>query len=93
VQREIGDRLAKALLAGEIRDGDGVLVDAAVGFGETGFTDAAFGAGSDGVPSGLIVRRLEPGEIVDGIVVAGSADGSEGPGGSGGSDLSALPGW
>jgi ATP-dependent Clp protease ATP-binding subunit ClpB len=94
VQREIGDRLAKALLAGEIRDGDGVLVDAAAGFGETGFTDAAFGAGSDGVPSGLIVRRLEPGEVVDGIVVAGSADGSEGPGGAGGgSDLSALPGW
>ncbi|MCE0534292.1 ATP-dependent chaperone ClpB [Kineosporia rhizophila] len=29
VQREIGDKLAKALLAGEIHDGDGVLVDAA----------------------------------------------------------------
>ncbi|GAB3242203.1 ATP-dependent chaperone ClpB [Kineosporia babensis] len=31
VQREIGDKLAKALLAGEIHDGDGVLVDAAPG--------------------------------------------------------------
>jgi ATP-dependent Clp protease ATP-binding subunit ClpB len=27
VQREIGDRLAKALLAGDIRDGDTVAVD------------------------------------------------------------------
>ena len=27
VKKEIGDRLAKALLAGEIRDGDTVLVD------------------------------------------------------------------
>jgi len=27
VQKEIGDRLAKSLLAGEIRDGDTVLVD------------------------------------------------------------------
>ena len=27
VQKEIGDRLAKALLAGEVRDGDTVLVD------------------------------------------------------------------
>ncbi|GAB6899763.1 ATP-dependent chaperone ClpB [Kineosporia succinea] len=29
VQREIGDKLARALLAGEIHDGDGVLVDVA----------------------------------------------------------------
>ena len=29
VQREIGDRLAKAILAGEIADGDTVLVDTA----------------------------------------------------------------
>jgi ATP-dependent Clp protease ATP-binding subunit ClpB len=41
VQREIGDRLAKALLAGEIRDGDEVLVD----------VDGAPGSG------GLTVRR------------------------------------
>ena len=27
VQREIGDRLARALLAGEVRDGDTVTVD------------------------------------------------------------------
>ena len=31
VQREIGDRLAKAILAGEIADGDTVLVDTAAG--------------------------------------------------------------
>jgi ATP-dependent Clp protease ATP-binding subunit ClpB len=43
VQREIGDRLAKALLAGEIRDGDTVLVDTVPGV--------------DGVGSGLAVRR------------------------------------
>jgi ATP-dependent Clp protease ATP-binding subunit ClpB len=83
VQREIGDRLAKALLAGEIRDGDGVLVDAAGGLG----------APSNSASSGLIVRRLEPGEIVEGIRTASgeSQDGSGGPGD--GSDLSALPGW
>ncbi len=43
VQREIGDRLAKALLAGEIRDGDTVLVDTVPGV--------------DGVGAGLAVRR------------------------------------
>jgi ATP-dependent Clp protease ATP-binding subunit ClpB len=43
VQREIGDRLAKALLAGEIRDGDPVLVDTA--------------PGPDGVGGGLVVGR------------------------------------
>ncbi len=43
VQREIGDRLAKALLAGEIRDGDHVVVDTA--------------AGPDGVGAGLVVGR------------------------------------
>ena len=43
VQREIGDRLARALLAGEVRDGDEVLVDTAPGF--------------DGVGSGLVVGR------------------------------------
>jgi ATP-dependent Clp protease ATP-binding subunit ClpB len=31
VQTAIGDRLAKALLAGEVRDGDTVLVDRAAG--------------------------------------------------------------
>jgi ATP-dependent Clp protease ATP-binding subunit ClpB len=43
VQREIGDRLAKALLAGEIRDGDAVLVDTV--------------PGPDGVGAGLVVGR------------------------------------
>src|SRR5690349_12606633 len=39
VQSAIGDQLAKALLAGEIRDGDEVLVDAAEDFtGEKGLT-------------------------------------------------------
>ncbi|MGY1601248.1 ATP-dependent chaperone ClpB [Geodermatophilus sp. SYSU D00815] len=39
VQSAIGDQLAKALLAGEIRDGDEVVVDAADDFaGETGLT-------------------------------------------------------
>jgi ATP-dependent Clp protease ATP-binding subunit ClpB len=47
VQREIGDRLAMALLSGEIRDGDTVLVD-------TASADAVPGAGS-----GLVVRRAE----------------------------------
>ena len=42
VQREIGDRLAKALLAGEIRDGDHVVVDTAAG---------------PGVGAGLVVGR------------------------------------
>jgi ATP-dependent Clp protease ATP-binding subunit ClpB len=52
VQREIGDRLAKALLAGEIRDGDGVLVDTA---------SAADAMQPDRVSSGLVVRRTAPG--------------------------------
>ena len=43
VQREIGDRLAKALLSGEIRDGDHVVVDTA--------------PGPDGVGTGLVVTR------------------------------------
>ncbi|HYY10056.1 MAG TPA: ATP-dependent chaperone ClpB [Kineosporiaceae bacterium] len=47
VQREIGDRLARALLAGEIRDGDAVVVDAA--------------PGPDGVGTGLVVGRAEAG--------------------------------
>jgi ATP-dependent Clp protease ATP-binding subunit ClpB len=47
VQREIGDRLARALLAAEIRDGDHVLVDTA--------------PGADGVGTGLAVGRSEQG--------------------------------
>ncbi|MDP9886916.1 ATP-dependent chaperone ClpB [Pseudarthrobacter enclensis] len=55
VQREIGDRLAKAILAGEISDGDTVLVDTAPDFGEltNDKVDTLTGAPS----SGLSVRR------------------------------------
>jgi ATP-dependent Clp protease ATP-binding subunit ClpB len=57
VQREIGDRLAKAILAGEISDGDTVLVDTAPDFGEltSSNVDALTGAPS----SGLSVRRKD----------------------------------
>ncbi|MDQ0730605.1 ATP-dependent Clp protease ATP-binding subunit ClpA [Arthrobacter sp. B1I2] len=57
VQREIGDRLAKGILAGEISDGDTVLVDTAPDFGElaAGNVDALTGAPS----SGLSVRRKD----------------------------------
>jgi ATP-dependent Clp protease ATP-binding subunit ClpB len=94
VQREIGDRLARALLAGEIRDGDRVLVDSAGGFGESDLQDGGFGTGSapGAGRSGLTVRRMEPGEIVEGIDTAAGTDGTDRPGGLG-SDLSALPGW
>ncbi|SDQ87991.1 ATP-dependent chaperone ClpB [Quadrisphaera sp. DSM 44207] len=44
VQREIGDQLAWALLSGEVRDGDTVLVDRTA---------------EDGGASGLLVRRAE----------------------------------
>jgi ATP-dependent Clp protease ATP-binding subunit ClpB len=85
VQREIGDRLAKALLAGEIRDGDGVLVDI---FDNDGGIGLVANVRPDGSSSGLVVRRIEPGEIVDGIgLTVGRSEGS------GGSDLSTLPGW
>jgi ATP-dependent Clp protease ATP-binding subunit ClpB len=49
VQREIGDRLARALLSGEIRDGDHVLVDTV--------------PGADGVGTGLMVSRSETGAV------------------------------
>ncbi|HET9657505.1 MAG TPA: ATP-dependent chaperone ClpB [Kineosporiaceae bacterium] len=59
VQREIGDRLAKALLAGELRDGDPVLVDLQTG------------ADASGV--GLLVRRgTATGQVA---VPSGGADG------------------
>ncbi len=60
VQREIGDRLAKAILAGEIADGDTVLVDTAPDFDELTIGGAQSwdrpdgGAASGG---GLSVRR------------------------------------
>jgi ATP-dependent Clp protease ATP-binding subunit ClpB len=49
VQREIGDRLARALLSGEIRDGDHVHVDTV--------------QGADGVGTGLMVSRSETGAV------------------------------
>ncbi|MHC6228682.1 ATP-dependent chaperone ClpB [Arthrobacter sp. MMS24-T111] len=57
VQREIGDRLAKAILAGDISDGDTVLVDTAADLGELteGTVDTLTGAPS----SGLSVRRKD----------------------------------
>jgi ATP-dependent Clp protease ATP-binding subunit ClpB len=48
VQREIGDRLARSLLSGEVRDGDTVLVDVASGR-----------EGAQGVDAGLVVHRAE----------------------------------
>ncbi|VXB91545.1 ATP-dependent chaperone ClpB [Arthrobacter sp. 8AJ] len=57
VQREIGDRLAKAILAGGISDGDTVVVDTAADLGELteGNVDTLTGAPS----SGLSVRRKD----------------------------------
>ncbi|AUZ36128.1 ATP-dependent chaperone ClpB [Arthrobacter sp. PGP41] len=58
VQREIGDRLAKAILAGEISDGDTVLVDTAADLEEL----TAAGTGLPSAPvggSGLSVRRKD----------------------------------
>lgn len=62
VQREIGDRLAKAILAGEITDGDTVLVDTAADVDEL-TVDALVSAGRQGAGalggSGLSVRRKD----------------------------------
>ncbi|MGX5717313.1 ATP-dependent chaperone ClpB [Arthrobacter sp. MAHUQ-56] len=57
VQREIGDRLAKGILAGEISDGDTVLVDTAADLDELtkGNVDALTGTPT----SGLSVRRKD----------------------------------
>ncbi|MDR6559495.1 ATP-dependent Clp protease ATP-binding subunit ClpB [Arthrobacter pascens] len=60
VQREIGDRLAKAILAGEISDGDTVLVDTATDVDELTIEGLeAMGTPDGGTPagSGLSVRR------------------------------------
>ncbi|MFE5835444.1 ATP-dependent chaperone ClpB [Arthrobacter sp. NPDC056493] len=62
VQREIGDRLAKAILAGEISDGDTVLVDTAADLGELTVEGLEALSGLDGGPpmgSGLTVRRRD----------------------------------
>jgi ATP-dependent Clp protease ATP-binding subunit ClpB len=60
VQREIGDRLAKAILAGQISDGDTVLVDTAADVDELTIEGLEAMAGPDGgapAGSGLSVRR------------------------------------
>ncbi|WP_104174374.1 ATP-dependent chaperone ClpB [Arthrobacter sp. Y81] len=60
VQREIGDRLAKAILAGDIADGDTVLVDTAAGVDELTIASLDGPEGPDGgalAGSGLSVRR------------------------------------
>jgi ATP-dependent Clp protease ATP-binding subunit ClpB len=49
IQREIGDRLARALLSGDVQDGDTVVVDSA----------AAGLAPGEGREDGLVVRRAE----------------------------------
>ncbi|MGX9899627.1 ATP-dependent chaperone ClpB [Arthrobacter sp. SA17] len=62
VQREIGDRLAKAILAGEIADGDTVLVDTAADVDELtieGLMSAGTNDGRELVGSGLSVRRKD----------------------------------
>ena len=60
VQREIGDRLAKAILAGDITDGDTVLVDAAADVDELTVEGQEVPSGPDGrapAGAGLVVRR------------------------------------
>ncbi|MDE8669490.1 ATP-dependent chaperone ClpB [Pseudarthrobacter sp. H3Y2-7] len=60
VQREIGDRLAKAILAGTIADGDTVLVDTAADVDELTIEGLEAPAGPDGgapAGTGLVVRR------------------------------------
>jgi len=60
VQREIGDRLAKEILAGEITDGDTVLVDTAADVDELTIEGFESLTGPDGGPSvgtGLLVRK------------------------------------
>lgn len=62
VQREIGDRLAKAILAGTITDGDTVLVDTAADVNELTVEGLEAVAGPDGgapAVTGLVVRRKE----------------------------------
>jgi ATP-dependent Clp protease ATP-binding subunit ClpB len=58
VQREIGDRLAKAILAGDISDGDTVLVDTAADVGELTAAGTDLPA-AEGRSSGLSVRRKD----------------------------------
>lgn len=60
VQREIGDRLARAILAGDIADGDTVMVDTAADLDELTIEGLEAIAGADGgapAGTGLVVRR------------------------------------
>jgi ATP-dependent Clp protease ATP-binding subunit ClpB len=60
VQREIGDRLAKAILSGDISDGDTVLVDTAADVDELTIEGLEALSGPDGgapAGTGLVVRR------------------------------------
>ncbi|QHK20694.1 ATP-dependent chaperone ClpB [Pseudarthrobacter psychrotolerans] len=62
VQKEIGDRLAKAILSGDIADGDTVLVDTAADVDELTIEGLEALAGPDGgapAGTGLVVRRRE----------------------------------
>ncbi|MEO5781396.1 ATP-dependent chaperone ClpB [Arthrobacter oryzae] len=62
VQREIGDRLAKAILAGEITDGDTVLVDTTTDLDELTLGGAEATDRPDGGPAaggGLSVQRKD----------------------------------
>ena len=62
VQREIGDRLAKAILSGDIADGDTVLVDTATDVDELTIAglESLSGPGGGPVPGiGLVVRRKD----------------------------------
>jgi len=60
VQREIGDRLARSILSGDIADGDTVLVDTAADVDELTIEGLEALAGPDGgapAGTGLVVRR------------------------------------
>jgi ATP-dependent Clp protease ATP-binding subunit ClpB len=62
VQREIGDRLAKSILSGDIADGDTVLVDTAADVDELTVEGLEALAGPDGgapAGTGLVVRRKD----------------------------------
>lgn len=62
VQREIGDRLAKSILSGDIADGDTVLVDTAADVDELTIEGLEALAGPDGgapAGTGLVVRRKD----------------------------------
>ena len=62
VQREIGDRLARAILSGDITDGDTVLVDTAADVDELTIEGFEALSGPDGgapAGTGLVVRRKD----------------------------------